>query len=144
MPTDNVDPDFFELEITSLQPARPTSECRIKTVQDLDRALAGVESAVQLALGVTACDADGGDMGSFWLFLNGDRAWIHLIEGLCFTARDPQATGRSQAIVEFKDDAGHIHRISTSDTVSREQGIEALRRWLPHGEKLPELEWDRA
>jgi hypothetical protein len=83
-------------------------------------------------------------MGSFWLFLNGDRAWIHLIEGPYFTARDPAASGLPHAIVEFRDDTGSPHPIAVRDTVSRDQGLRALRLWMPHAERLAELTWTRA
>jgi hypothetical protein len=144
MSVDNVEPAFFELELTSLEPLCPTRERRIKTIKGLDRELAQVQSAAQLVVGLTAFDADECDMGSFWLFLNGARAWIHLTEGACFTARAPGAAGRSRATVEFQDDGGTRHRIPLRDTVSRDQGLEALRRWLPHGEKWPGLRWVRA
>jgi hypothetical protein len=144
MSIENVEPDFFELELTSLEPTRVTRERRIKTVKGLDRALASFRSAAQLVVGLTAVDPDGCDMGSFWLFLNGDRAWIHLTEGACFTARDPAAPRRTRAVMGFHDDGGNTHRVRLHDTVSRDQGLRALRHWLPQGERLPELSWVQA
>ena len=94
-----------------------------------------------LALEVTPIDSEGGDMGSFWLFLNGDRGWIHLIEGPCFTARDPLTTETSDAAIEFQDEAGFTHHIPLHDTVSREQGFAAIRHWMPHGDRLSGLQW---
>jgi hypothetical protein len=132
------DPDFFKLMIARFAP-KSKSECRIKSVDELDARLTGVLSESMLAIGL-ACVAEGADWGAFLLLLNGERAWVHLMEGPCLTARDPEARG-SGASVRFCDDAGVWHEIPLEDTISREQGLRALRHWLPRGDKLPELAW---
>jgi hypothetical protein len=141
---DNVEPDFFEVRITRFVPGPVTQDWQVKTVKELDRLLSGVESEPQFFLGVGAVDPDGCDMGAFSLFVNGDRAWVHLVEGPCWTARDPSFRGKTRAAVEVLDDGGHGHLIPVRETISRCQGLEAVRHWMPRGEMLPELRWGRA
>jgi hypothetical protein len=136
------DPDFFELMVARFTPAPRADECRISTARELDEQLAGVLAEPMLAVGLN-CVAEGADWGSLLLLLNGERAWVHLMEGPCLTARDPTVS-RSGAPVSFRDDAGVWHEVPFEDTIPREQGLRALRHWLPRGEKLPELVWGRA
>ncbi len=143
MPADNLEPEFFELEITRFEPTPATTEHRIKTVDALDRLLGNFESESELVIGLTAVDPDDCDMGSFWLFLKGERSWAHLTEGACYEARDPAFSGPSQATLEFQDDSGNQHRVPVRHTLSRDQGLKALRHWLPHGERLSELIWSQ-
>ena len=144
MPTQNVEPDFFEAAVTRFEPVKETKEFEIKSVKDLDRLWTSFASEKQLVVCVTAIDADGCDMGTFGLFLNRDRAWIHLTEGACHTARDSDFSPQDRTEVVFRDDAGREHRIPSHKTTSRDLGIKALRHWLPNGERLPELSWGSA
>jgi hypothetical protein len=96
-----------------------------------------------LAIGLN-CVAEGADWGSFLLLLNGERGVVHLMEGPCLTARDPNLRAPGAPSVKFQDDAGVWHDVPFEGTISREQGLRALRHWLPRGEKLPELTWRRA
>jgi hypothetical protein len=136
------DPDYFDLMIARFTPTPRTEESRIKTVRELDERLAGIMADPILAIGL-GCVAEDADWGHFLLLLNGERARVHLMEGPCLTARDPNVSG-SRTLVGFQDDAGVSHLIPFDDTISREQGLRALRHWLPCGEKLPELVWGYA
>ena len=133
------DPDYFDLIIAHFTPKPRADECRIKTVRELDERLAEIITEPMLAIGL-GCVAEDANWGHFLLLLNGERSWVHLMEGPCLTARDPSVSG-SRTLVSFQDDAGVSHEIPFEDTISREQGLRALRYWLPRGEKLPELVW---
>jgi hypothetical protein len=138
-PDEVADPDFFELTIARFTPKPVVEECRIKTVCELDDRLAEIITEPMLAIGL-GCVAEDADWGHFLLLLNGERSWVHLMEGPCLTARDPSVSG-ARTLMSFQDDAGVSHEIPFEDTISREQGLRALRYWLPRGEKLPELVW---
>jgi hypothetical protein len=133
------DSDYFDLTIARFTPKPRADECRIKTVRELNERLAEIITEPMLAIGL-GCVAEGADWGHFLLLLNGERAWVHLMEGPCLTAHDPSVSG-SRTLVSFQDDAGVSHEIPFEDTISREQGLRALRHWLPRGKKLPELVW---
>jgi hypothetical protein len=133
------DPEYFDLMIARFTPKLSASECRIRTVRELDERLAETMTEPMLAIGI-GCVTKDADWDHFLLLLNGDRAWIHLMAGRCITARDPNSLS-SQTLVNFQDDAGVSHKIAFQDTVSRDQGLRALRHWLPRGDKLTELVW---
>lgn len=132
-------PDYFELMIARFTPKPRADELRITTLGELDQCLAHCMTEPMLAIGLS-CVAEDADWGHFLLLMNGERAWVHLMEGPCRTARDPGVNG-SRSLVTFEDDGGVSHKIPFEDTISREQGLRALRHWLPRGEKLPELVW---
>jgi hypothetical protein len=138
--SDPAAPDFFEMVVTQFTPKRATSVWRINTLDQLDGHLATVLSVPTLAIGV-ACVAEGCDWGTFTLLLTDRRAWVHLMEARCVTARVPSSGARDASRIRFLDDAGHPHEIPLADTVPREQGIQALRHWSPSGAKLPLLTW---
>lgn len=133
------DPDYFDLMIVRFTPRPRAHECHVKTLRELDECLAGIMTEPMLAIGL-GCVAEDAGWGHFLLLLNGERGWVHLMEGACLTARDPRVSG-SRTLVSFQDDVGVSHEIPFEDTISREQGHQALRHWLPRGEKLPELVW---
>ena len=133
------DPDYFELMIARFTPKPRVGEFRITTMGELDERLAEIMTEPMLAIGL-GCVAKDANWGHFLLLLNGERAWVHLMEGPCLTARDPSVSG-SHSLVAFQDDVWVSHEIPFEDTISREQGLRALRHWLPRGEKLPELVW---
>ena len=109
-------------------------------MQELDDRLADLLSEPILAIGLN-CVADGADWGHFLLLLSGERALVHLMEGPCVSARDPSLGAPAASSVKFQDDAGFWHEVPFTGTISQQQGLRALRHWLPRGEKLPELEW---
>ncbi len=137
------EPDDFELVLTRFAPRPVTQTFQIKTVAELDTNLLEVGGEDLLCIGL-GCIAEGADWGSFWLLLNGTRAYIHLLEGPCLTARDPSEVVRDGEVIQFPDDGGNWHEVAAANTVSRELGLRAVRHWLPRGEKLPELSWGRA
>jgi hypothetical protein len=139
-PEDADDSDYFELMIARFKPKLQTEECRIKTGEELDDRLARVLAEPQLAIGLGFVE-DGAGWGYFLLLLNGERAWIHLMEGPCVTGRDSKVALADTRPVRFRDDVGVWHEVPFKDTITREQGVQALRHWLPRGEKLPELTW---
>ena len=136
------DADFFELLVTRFTPEPSTEECRIETVQELDERLAPILSEQMLAINLN-CVSDDADWGSFLLLLCGERALIHLMEGPCISARDPSLVAPDASPVRFRDDAGFWHEAPFEHTISREQGLRALRHWLSQGETASELSWTR-
>jgi hypothetical protein len=137
---DIADPDFFELMIARFTPKPRVEECRIKTVKEFDERLAPLIAEPMLAIGLN-CIAEGAGWGSFLLLLSEERALIHLMEGPCLTAHEAGHRFSGAPTVKFLDDAMVWHEVPFERTVSREQGLRALRHWLPRGEKLPELMW---
>lgn len=134
------DADFFELMVTRFTPESSTEECQIETLQELDERLATVLSDQMLAINLN-CVSDDADWGSFLLLLCGERALVHLMEGPCISARDPSLSAPGAAPVRFRDDAGFWHEAPFEHTISREQGLRSLRRWLSQRSKAPELLW---
>ena len=143
METELAEPDDFELVVTGFDPTPVTRTVRIKTVAELDASLRDREGEELLFVGLS-CIAEGAEWGAFGLFLSGGRAYIHLVEGPCLTARDPSEVVPDGGGVRFRDDGGNWHEFPMAETVSRELGLRAVRHWLPRGDKLPELSWGRA
>ena len=86
---------------------------------------------------------EGADWGSFLLLPNGGRAWVHLMEGPCPTARDADLTDTGGS-VGLQDDVGVWHQAPFESTISREQRFRASRHRPPRGEKWPGLTRGRA
>jgi hypothetical protein len=133
--------EVFQLEITRFGDGPATEEYEIETVEELDARLGDLAAEPQLALGLCYVFEEA-DEGSFWLFLNGDRAYIHLVDGPCYTAWDPSVEGPAETVITFQDDAGFPHHIPLRKTTAREQGLRALRLWMQGGEKLADLTWE--
>jgi hypothetical protein len=139
-PEELADNNYFELMVTRFLPRPKTEEFHIKTVQELDECLASVLPEHVLTVSLN-CVSEEADWGSFVLLLCGERALVHLIEGPCLSARDPSLGAGSGRMVKFQDDAGFAHEVPFEHTLAREQGLKALRLWLPRGERLTELPW---
>lgn len=136
--------ECFKLNITRLRPGPMSEEKRIRSMQELDNELAFVKDWSVLAIGMTALAEGDTDWGSFWLFLKGERAWVHLIEGMCRTARDPLLVTLAEELIEFVIDTGESIKVRLRDTLSRDQGLKALRHWVAESEELAELRWGPA
>jgi hypothetical protein len=137
---DLADPDYFELSLTRFAPEPVTLTRRIRTVAELDEHLIPAAGEATLCVGLT-CVAEEAEWGAFCLLLGGTRGYVHLQEGPCLTACDPASAVPDGGSVHFLDDGGNCHEIALRNTVAREQGLRALRHWMPHGERLPELIW---
>jgi hypothetical protein len=135
-------PEYFELMIARFMAEPTTEECRVESLEELDVRLAPVLSEPILTIGLNRV-IDDADWGHFLLLLNGDRAWIHLVDGPCLTGRDPNLRASAAQPVMFQDDAGVWHEVPYDGTLSREQGLAALRHWAPRGEKSAELAWSK-
>ena len=111
------DPDYFTLVLTRFTPRPKAEESRINSVTEFDEKLAPVQAEPLLFVGLS-CMAEGAEGGAFSLFLSGDRAWIHLMEGRCLTGKDPESVRHGPDTVRFQDDGGNWHDLALSDTVS--------------------------
>jgi len=138
--------EYFQVQVALPGDGPPvefeTDEYEVDTPEEVDERLAGVRAEPELVVGVTYI-CDDADEGSFWLFLNGDRGYIHLIDGPCYTARNPAFEGLTQGALNFRDDVGFGHEIELRNTVTRDQGFAALRHWMQGGEQLAELTWEQ-
>ena len=127
----------FALEVTLFTPAPTTDTLPIATVAELDAALGRFDGERELVLGLVC---DGGAGGAFFLFVSGDRGWVHLTAGPCRTASGWAGPEPAGAVV-FRLDTGDRRVVPADRTVSREQGLRALRHWFLTEQLWPELEW---
>jgi hypothetical protein len=130
----------FALEVTRFTPTFTTELLPISTLADFDAAVGRYESDPEMVFGLI-CDEGAG--GAFYLFISGDRAWIHLTAGPCSTARD-RATQKSAERLVFRLDNGERRTVARDETVSREQGCRALRHWFLTEQPWDELDWTGA
>jgi len=142
----DVPPYLFEVEITSFHPDPETVAHEVGALAELDEHLAGFAAEPLLAVLATRFyqdedDEEPCDWGTFSLFLSEKRAWVHLMEGPCFRAVRPAEAGQADGPVRFWLDNGEWRDLPHRDTIPRDVGIEALRRWVLTGERLPDLEW---
>lgn len=146
MSSETFGPDHWELTLSRFDVARmPVVEFedyRLNSTDELNMVLDPFADESHLAIGLHEFDEDDCHWGSFWVFLNHLRAWIHLSEGPCLTARD-RALSDSSLEEEFLIDNGDTKKVPYRDTVSRTQGLRALRVWMSEGKKLAELTWER-
>lgn len=133
---DNTDAGFA-LDVTRFVPAPVTESFPVASVADLDAALGRYSSAPEVVFGLV-CDEGAG--GAFFLFVAGGRGWVHLTAGPCRTARGPDTWGGT-GLVAFRLDTGERREVAADRTVSREQGVQALRHWFCTGQQWPELVW---
>jgi hypothetical protein len=112
----------------------------VTTIADLHAVLQPYEGHERL---VVYLDRDGGDSGSVWVHLTGDRAWVtHFTEigGVDSYCRDVTCGGPDE-MVEFLLDNGQRDDIHRYWTVTRAEGLQALEYFLLHGERDPGLSW---
>ncbi len=104
MSSETFGPDHWELSLTRFDFARtPVPEFedyRLNSTDELNMVLDQFADESHLAIGLHELDEDDCHWGSFWVFLSHSRAWIHLSEGPCLTARD-RALSDSSVEEEF-------------------------------------------
>lgn len=127
----------FALEVTRFTPAPVTEAFPVASLAELDAIVRRHDGEREVVFGL---DCDGGAGGAFWLFLAGERGWIHLTAGGCSTARGRDATAAT-GLVAFRIDTGEQREIAAGRTVSRTQGVQALRHWFCTEQQWSELEW---
>jgi hypothetical protein len=146
MSSETIGPDHWQLSLYRFDfaqvPVPEFEDYRLSSTDELDRVLDRFADESHLAIGLDELDEDDCHWGSFWVFLTHLRAWIHLMEGPCLTARDPTLSD-SSIEEEFLIDNGDSKQVPYRDTLSREQGLGALRVWMSEGKKLDELTWER-
>lgn len=127
----------YLLEVTRFTPSPAAESYAIESLEGLDDALEGVaeEATVVIAL---ACDDGAG--GAFFVFLSEGRACIHLTEGACWTASERTPLPNDQ-IICFRMDNGDGLQVMAEQTVTRQQGFQALRHWFVQGERWDEVAW---
>jgi immunity protein Imm1 of predicted polymorphic toxin system len=130
----------FTLEVTRFAPALATDALPVAALADFDAAIQRYDGEGEVVFGLVG---DEGAWGAFYLFVSGDRAWVHLTAGPCCTARSRVAPEPAEPLV-FRLDNGEQRAVPADQTVSREQGLRALRHWLCTGQPWPGLEWVRA
>lgn len=131
----------FTLTIVS-SPGTSNGSCSITVsrVKQLRRWFARYDYYGQLGLYL---DRDGGDSGSVWVHLSGDRAWVTHFDqlgGVDSYCRDLEYRGQDE-MVEFMLSNGQVDEIHRYWTVTREEGLRALEHFLQFGDRDPTLSW---
>jgi hypothetical protein len=127
----------FVLEVTRFTPALATETLPVPALADFDDTVRRYEAEPELVFGLVC---DGGAGGAFYLFINGDRGWIHLTAGSCHTAHG-RVEPQSVEPVVFRLDTGRRQAVPADQTVSRQEGLRALRHWFCTEKPWPELDW---
>jgi hypothetical protein len=128
----------FELEVTRFNPALTTTASRVASLTEFDSIVSRCADEQEAVFGLS-CDEGAG--GAFYLFVSGDRAWVHLIAGPCCTALSRAVSGPAEVV--FRLDTGERKAVPRDRTVSRKEGLQALRHWFATERQWPELEWVR-
>jgi hypothetical protein len=138
---DDPAPPGFAVQIVWFTPKREAGPHHsVSTVATLRRVLAPYMGHERL---VVYLDRDGGESGSVWVHVTGDRAWVtHFTEigGVDSYCRDPKCTGTDQ-MVGFLLSNGQLDEIHRSWTITLAEGMRALEYFLSHGERDPGLSW---
>jgi hypothetical protein len=131
----------FTLGVVRFRPAREgTSAEPVDDVDELRRRLAPYREHERL---VITLDRDGGEAGSVWVHLTGDRAWVtHFVRlgGTDAYCRDPGYRGPDE-MVGFLLSNGQLDEIHRNWTVSRAEGLQALEHFVRDGGRDPALCW---
>ena len=139
----------YDLLLVTCRDAHPDtplvrSERRLKGVGELDEVLATLDARAFSVVLLTRILRDGAeecDNGSFGLSVTAGRAYIHLCDGGCSTAREPVAGDGTGATVQVMLDNGEFIDVPRRDTVRYEDGAAAIRHWMASGAQLPRLSW---
>jgi hypothetical protein len=119
-------------------------ERRIKDVHELNETLAALETRPLVVVLLTKVLIEGpeeSDWGTFFLSVAWARAYIHLMDGCCFIARDPASPSEPQATTQVMLDNGEFTEVPHRNTSRRDDGVAAMRYWVESGEQLPRLDW---
>jgi hypothetical protein len=128
----------FALEVTRFSPTLSTGASPVISLAEFDSIISRCAEEREVVVGLI-CDKGAG--GAFYLFVNGNRAWIHLTQGPCYTAVG-QAVSEPAEVV-FRLDTGETRAVPIGRTVSRQEGLNALRHWFATEQQWSELEWVR-
>ena len=139
MQSDDTD-SGFTLEVTRFAPDPVTESQPVALRTEFDAAVGRYDAEREVVFGLV-CDEGAG--GAFYMFVAGGRAWVHLTAGPCVTARS-RGTARAAGVVVFRLDTGERREVEADRTVSREQGMQALRHWFCTEQQSPELAWTPA
>lgn len=134
-------PPGFSVRVVWFDPAREGGPRHpVGNDEDLRRVLAPFRDHERL---VVHLDRDGGDTGSVWVHITGDRAWVtHWTttagaDSYCF---DPSDSGPDR-MVGFLLSNGQLDDIHRYWTVSWADGMRALEYFVWHGDRDPGLRW---
>jgi hypothetical protein len=127
----------FALEVTRFTPTPVTESFPVASLADLDAAIGRCAGEPEAVFGLV-CDEGAG--GAFFLFVAGGRGWVHLTAGPCRTARSRDASAATGSVA-FRLDTGERREVAADRTVSRKQGVQALRHWFLTEQQWPELVW---
>ena len=92
---------------------------------------------------VVSLERDGGEAGSVYVHITGDRAWVgHFTQpgGIDSWCRDRDDAG-SDKMLGFLLDNGQLDQVHRSWTIPRADGTRALEYFLLHGDRDPGLDW---
>ena len=134
-------PAGFTVQVVWFTPKREGGPRHsVSTVTALRRVMAPYKGHERL---VVYLDRDGGESGSVWVHLTGDRAWVtHFTQpgGVDSYCRDREYAGPDQ-MVGFLLSNGQLDDIHRYWTVRRAEGLRALEYFVRHGERDPGLSW---
>src|SRR4051794_8414420 len=138
---DEPPPPGFSVQVVWFAPKREGGPRHpVPNVAALRRVLAPFTDQERL---VVYLDRDGGETGSVWVHLTGDRAWVtHFtqIGGEDSYCRD--AGYRGDEMIGFRLSNGQLDDVHRYWTVTRAEGLRALEYFIRHGERDPGLSWD--
>lgn len=137
MEMDDVD-GGFALGVTRFSPTLTTIASPVASLAELDSIINQCADEQEVVFGL---DCDEGAGGAFYLFVSGDRAWVHLTQGPCYTALGRVVSEPAEVV--FRLDTGEKRIVQMSRTVSRQEGLQALRHWFATEQQWPKLEWVR-
>ena len=129
------DKQYYEIEY---EPANDKSSNLLRSGLNLKQVKAFIESIQETDGFILVADIEGNvDYGNFILGLKNDLASVQLNEHCEHFASDPNRLNCDDELVCFYDETS----IKKSDTVTREQGLDALYFWLGTREKTDRLRW---
>jgi len=89
-------------------------------------------------------DRDDFQTGGVWAHFSGLRAWVAHFDfpgGCDAYAQSTRGLGRLPERIGFRIDNGQVDEVHKSWTITRDEGLQALKYFLLHGERLPRLKW---
>lgn len=138
---DEPGPPGFSVQVVWFEPSRKGGpRLPVSAVAELRDILDPYQQHQRL---VIYLDRDGGESGSVWVHLTGDRAWVtHFAQlgGVDSYCRDPGYDGPDE-MVGFLLSNGQLDDVHRYWTVTRAAGLRALEFFLRHGIRDPALSW---
>jgi hypothetical protein len=134
-------PSGFSLQVVWFVPSRRGGPRHaVSEVADMRRLLAPYRDHERL---VVYLDRDGGESGSVWIHVTGNRAWVTHFDqlgGVDSYCRDIAYHGPDR-MIGFLLSNGQEDKIHRYWTVSRAKALRALEHFLQSGERDPRLSW---